>query len=265
MNFILFHKGPQIPGHIQHCINQIFKSNPDASIYFITNLDVNIDNVNTVKLDTLEVPNIGSYYLNDANGALFRNSMHRLFYIETFMRLNNIKNVIHVDNDVMIYEDINIIQDKLNQFPFIMTEHNLEDYVFGFSYIRDADALKPVVDRLLPLVQKGERSLEIQLGCMPHEMRLLKFVGDGLIQKLPIIPSDEHYDLFGYCFDPSTYGQILGGLSPSILQHHYIGKQVFDGNIKIKFENHKPIGYYKDNSFSIFNLHIHNKNLGQFI
>jgi hypothetical protein len=265
MNFVLFHKGTPVPSHVSYCIHQLQKSNPTANIHFITDSDTPIEGANIVHLDTLSVPDIGSYYSNDPSGALFRNAMYRLFYIEAFMS-RGITDVIHIDNDVLVYEDVATIQDKLKQFPFIMTEHNEADFVFGFSYIRDLAAIQPLTARLLDLVVQGEKVLEQRFGCMPHEMMLLKYINhDNLISSLPIMPTGEHYELFGCCFDPSTYGQILGGHSAENLQHHFIGDQVCKKNIEIKFANNKPIGYNNGVPYRIFNLHIHNKQLSQFI
>ena len=98
-----------------------------------------------------------------------------------------------------------------------------------------------------------------------HEMRLLGYVDNGLIKKLPVFPGDE--DTFGYLFDPSSYGQFIDGTpnghSPGFIdKQQYIGSKL-DSSCNILYKD-KPYIYKEGVEYKIFNLHIHTKNLSKF-
>jgi hypothetical protein len=95
------------------------------------------------------------------------------------------------------------------------------------------------------------------IGSMPHEMRLLKYINDNNDQKfinlLPILPTDQNFINYGYCFDPSSYGQYLGGAAPE--KALYIGAKIIEGKIKVEFKNKKPIIITNNQQeYKIFNL-----------
>lgn len=283
MNFVLFHYGTSFPSHIKFCIKQIQKTNPTNKIYLITSLNIEPnDIVEIVNTNTLEVPDIGLYYLNDPSGYLFRNAALRLFYIEAFILKYNITDVIHFDNDVLIYEDINPLKGIFKNFKFMMTPHFKTEYTFGFSYIKDCNAINAINKPLLELLLLGEHELRKMVGSMPHEMRLLNYVNtinnNKLIDMLPILPvglGSDNFELFNVCFDPSTYGKHVGGSHEhqsnhiyyvktkewtGTEKHHYIGDAIINNNLKIKFVNKHPVIVY-NGEHKLINLHIHSKDL----
>jgi len=272
MNFVLVHLGDKIPNHFKYCIKQILYTNPNSDIYIITNMDILVDNfrINIINTKDLIIPDIGGYYQNDPMSALFRNAMLRIFYINEFMNKHNMENVIHFDNDVLIYEEMDNFKDQLNKFNFLITPSNDKDYTFGFSYFKNNQKLNIVAEKLKELVLQGEAKLEQDLKTMPHEMRLLKYVNEinnfSIIDLFPILPEGLHstnYNLFNMCFDPLPYGQFLGGLAPE--PHHYIGQNVINGTVKIGFKNKKPYGLYNNKEYKIANLHVWGKQLNNFI
>lgn len=273
MNFILFHKGTgNFPNHLPYCIRQIIETNPQSKVYFITDVDFPIKNLplEVIPTTSLKVPDIGNYYIKDAYSNLWRNSVLRLFYIEALMEQNNITDVIHFDNDVLIYKNLDDIAHKFNNFDCAITSHFKNEFVFGFSFIKNAQHLNKINAKLLELVLMGENELKTFITGMPHEMRLLGYIQQqyGLIDFLPIIPEgegSENYKSLSLCFDPSSYGQYLGGLSPE--RHHIIGNNILDGNVIVKFDKDSkiPKAMYRNIPFEIVNLHIHCKRLEDFV
>jgi hypothetical protein len=124
-----------------------------------------------------------------------------------------------------------------------------------------------LVRQLHELVIQGEKPLEQMLGSMPHEMRLLNYVNTindkKLINLLPIFPFSENFPNYGYCFDPSSYGQFLGGRAPE--NTHYIGRELIAGTIQVNFIDKQPRILYSGQEFKLFNLHVHNKKLEDFV
>lgn len=286
MNFVLFHKGDILPAHFSQCIRQILATNPQSVIYILTNLNISVvdDRIRIVDINKFDVPDIGDYYIHDTYSDLWRTSMMRLMYIEEFLNDSQITDIIHFDNDVLIYENINDIHEKLKQFNFIMTSHFRPQFVFGFSYIKSADSLYEVNKRLLDLVKIGEDKLIDLTGAMPHEMRLLGYINEQsretLIDRLPVVPYGEgsdHFEIFNCIFDPSSYGKHLGGshehgphnsnFKPTdkwtgTESHHSVGKALINKNIAVDFINHKPVVTDSTGQIhKLYNLHIHSKDL----
>jgi len=257
--------GNNLPQHIKYCIKQIQYTNPIADIYFLTNLNVTIDNpkIKIIKTQDLIVPNIGNYYINHPD-PLWRTAMLRLYYLESFLKQSKLENIIHFDNDVLIYENLNEIGNELIKHNFLITYADSQNYVLGFSYIKNANSLAFINEELLNLVVLGEQKLDKMLGSMTHEMILLKYINkdNKYINTLPLLPTDENYQNYHYCFDPSSYGQYLGGSKPE--QSKFVGEQLIKNAIQVKIKNKKPILIWKNQEYKIFNLHVHNKKLQDF-
>ena len=117
-------------------------------------------------------------------------------------------------------------------------------------------------------------------------MRLINYINTSnnskYIDHLPVVvegPGSDNFDIFQTIFDPSSYGKHIAGshcLGPHNKHyvktpdwhgtelHHYAGKQISDGKIKVIFDGKYPFLSYNDKTYTINNLHIHNKNLKEF-
>ena len=287
MNFVLFHMGNELPDHFKYCVRQIKYTNPNSNIHIITNLNVSDDSVQIINTKDLSVPDIGDYFMGDTYELLWRTSILRLFYIQDFLSKSNIEDIIHFDNDIVLYKNLDEYKDRFSKFNFLITPRRETEYVFGFSYIKNANSLFNLNEHLLYLVRRGNKELEKMLGSFPHEMRLLNFINQKnnmkFIDHLPVVPSgpgSDNFDLFEICFDPATYGMHVGGshmLGPhnpyyvptpdwhGTEKHHYAGEQIASNKIKVIFEGKIPKIIYNNNVYEICNLHIHTKKLEDFI
>ena len=272
-NFILFHKG-RLPAHIKYCLQQIIITQTNYKIHLLTDNNIIIDGINVVNINDLNVNFNNLNYYKDHSDPLWRTAFERFFYINEFIVKNNINNVIHFDNDVMVYYDIYKLQDKLrkNISDIALTPHKETELVCGFMFIKESNSLKLLCDELYKLAILGERKLEEKLNTMPHEMRLLGYIQqntNNYITSLPVSPygpGSNLYSIFNGVFDPSTYGQYFGNdgiikeQDINRLADRFIGKKV-----NPKFDN-TPVLYLNENEshIPIFNLHIHNKDLLKF-
>lgn len=280
INFILFHRGQTVPDYISNCIKQIQKTQSNYKVYFITDATpLNLLNVEIINLNTIAVPEINNvdYYTNESN-PLWRTSFERFFYINQYIKQQNIHNVVHFDNDVLVYYDVNnilaVLKETVNNVA--LTKHKDNEYVCGFMFIKYSYSLQPICDLLLELAKKGERALESILGSMPHEMRLLGAIqqlAPTSITTLPSLPWSPLFEKFNCIFDPSTYGQYFGFTSHKpknqvhpcdvsrLIDQHIINKAIspfFDDLVKMPFIT------YNNKHIPIFNLHIHCKDLKYF-
>ncbi len=273
-NFILFHKGI-IPNHLKYCIRQILQTQTNFKVYLLTDQRVIIDGVEVIDINdyNVELDQL-SYYKNDRD-PLWRTSFERFFYIDKFITKNNLSNVIHFDNDIVIYGDVSEIIDILEREvdEIAITPHKETELVCGFMYIKHSTTLKLLCNYLFELAKVGEAELQRQLNSMPHEMRLLghiQSITDNYITSLPVTPygpGNNLFDKFNMVFDPSTYGQYFGNnntIKPQDtdrLADRFIGTKTIPLFEKVP-SLHLP---QEDKNIPIFNLHIHNKHLNLFI
>jgi hypothetical protein len=280
VNFILFHKG-KLPSYIKECIEQIHFTQTNYNLYLLTD-ETNIDFKNTNIINIKDVIcndlNDIAFYVNNED-PLWRTSFERFFYIKEVIQNFKLKNIIHFDNDVLIYKNINDIIDSLsNNIQHIgLPTHKANEFVCGFMYIKDLESISQLCKYLLPLAQKGEIELEKIFKSWPHEMRLLGEIYNidpNLITPLPILPSknwNNLYKILQGVFDPSSYGQYFGEtqqkakntIHPSDV-NRYIDQHILNGNIKPVFKKESPYILYNEKQIPIFNLHIHCKSLIDF-
>tara|TARA_R110000751_G_scaffold297665_1_gene407314 strand:+ start:93 stop:959 length:867 start_codon:yes stop_codon:yes gene_type:complete len=283
-----------LPSHIKYCIKQIRYTNPDYKIYFLTNLNIeppNDSKIKIVNINEFDAPDVSGYFSHDIpeHVQLMQTAVLRVFYLEKFLEKYNVQDVIHFDNDIVLYTDLQKFEKTFKKFNFLITPHFETEYVFGFSYIKNSEALVEVNKNLLQLVNLPLNELQQKVNheC-PHEMRILRYINSSndmkLIDHLPVVPSHEgsdNFELFNSIFDPSTYGKHVGGSHELIPKnkyyvptenwngtekHHYAGKQIIEKSIEVNFTNKEP--YVKCNDgkkYDIVNLHIHTKELDKFI
>tara|TARA_R100001163_G_scaffold57282_1_gene45175 strand:- start:2895 stop:3773 length:879 start_codon:yes stop_codon:yes gene_type:complete len=290
MNVVLFHTGTSLPDHIKYCIRQLLHTNPKFKIYFLTNLNFKSDEyVNIVNINNFTVPNIDHYFQHCQEKQLWQTSLRRLFYIEEFLKESELQDVVHFDNDVLVFSDLSKHITKFKKFNFLITPHFETEYVFGFSYIKNYKVLTEINKELLKLVALPHHELQSLAGQeFPHEMRLLNYINTAnngkYISNLPVVvdgPGSDNFDVFQTIFDPSTYGKHVGGShnmgthNPDYVAtpdwhgtelHHYAGRQISEGKIKVTFDGKYPmLNYNNKEQYPITNLHIHDKNLKDFV
>jgi hypothetical protein len=286
-NFILFHKGNTLPLYIYDCIKQIHNTQSNYNLFLLTDASpINIEGATLINLDNiwpLELQDV-CFYQSDSN-PLWRTSFERFFFIKNFIQKNNIQNAVHFDNDVLIYKNvadiINLL--SLNIKNIGLTPHKIDELVCGFMYIKNFNSIELLCSKLLDLAKKGEKALEVELKSMPHEMRLLGNIwqeNKDLITMLPVLPFEpwnNQYNVLNGLFDPSSYGQFIGGThanagADKLTVHpvnlsRIIDPYIINNNIKVQF-NHttkKPYIMYDDLAIPLFNLHVHSKQLNLYI
>jgi len=279
MNFVLFHIGVDFPIHVEHCIRNIQQFTPNSKIYFLTDKQVSFN-----KVETINVADFNSYKLLESNffknsyhASLFRNSLFRFFFINELIKKYSLKNVIHFDNDVLIYNDYTKFIGILQQNNISITPHSNEEYVCGTMYIRDN--IDIICEFFAKLIFKDSFSLDQYAGqgFMPNEMRLLSKLNKetNCLSLLPILPVGEfsvNFDKFNSLFDPSSYGQHVGGTPDrpeggwvaAQNNHRSIDQMLNKNTIEVVFENKLPYVKHDNKLIKLNNLHIHSKQLSKY-
>jgi len=277
-NFILFHKGNIFPNHIKICIDQIKKTQTDYKIFLLTDLQItNNGDIDIIDINQYTLPLSDIAYYNSHQDPLWRSAFERIFYINAFISHRGLSNIVHFDNDVLIYKDVAEISALLqDNIPNIgLTPHKEDELVCGFMFIKNSNSLEQICRELLKLAALGETKLEEMLQSMPHEMRLLghiqnNILNDKYITSLPVSPiepGNNMFTLFNGVFDPSSYGQFFG-LDNKI--HPDGANRLIDRHINKRFtpifdkSTCTPYIMWDNKHIPIFNLHIHNKKLHEY-
>jgi hypothetical protein len=188
------------------------------------------------------------------------------------MNKYNINDVIHLENDVLIYYNCDIINSKLDRsyvyIPFDCYHRNIASIV----YVPNSDILKIILD-----------NYDYSLNDMQNFSIINRKT--NLINHFPIFISDKNnnaeaqfvsknFDVFQYLFDAAAMGQYLGGVDPRNIPGD--STKFVNETCVIKYDNFEFVWFDTDNKkkpfikiydklYPIFNLHIHSKNLVKFI
>ena len=154
MEIALVHLGQNIPDHLETCLQQIRIFNHDITITLIH--DGLPSELATQKLFEIVDKYQGYLHTIDDNLIDFKDgclgfpktdfwnvTYKRLYYLEYWMRSHKVTDVIHFENDVMIYFDILAYAAKFNALyrgiamPYGTPKHAMT----GFAYVKTADHL----------------------------------------------------------------------------------------------------------------------------
>tara|TARA_Y100000310_G_C20568008_1_gene756525 strand:- start:97 stop:963 length:867 start_codon:yes stop_codon:yes gene_type:complete len=285
---ILTHIG-KIPDYFKFMIQQLRLFNPEEEIIFIGDKkDESLFKKHNIKYDSQNIEDNHKYkklLALDKKRDIFNTfptknfwifTYARFYLIEEFLKRNNNKSFFFFENDIMIYESLNKIQSYIDQLKgnIFFTVGDDIRITTGFSYFKkSADFIKLVKD-MDKIIFDEDEIKDIRKNyseCCPSEMTILRKIKNKYeyIKALPIIPTTTTT----FIFDPATYGQVLGGNRQGrkyIDERTYIGQEILKNKISVKFKkdkkgHKKPICIYENKEYYISNLHIHSKNLKNFL
>ena len=205
----------------------------------------------------------------------FRNGFWRLasarfFYILAYMERTDLKNVIHLENDVLIYYNCDNLPDLTKMYmPFDSYKRNIASIV----YIPNAGILSRVMGYY-----------NFRLNDMEN-FAIIRQHSPELLDHFPIcMPLDSYtdeqryvctnFERFHMIFDAAAIGQYLGGVDPRNIAGDTTG--FINETCVIKYNEYSILWITGDDSIRrpflqingetvpIFNLHIHSKNLSAF-
>lgn len=306
-HIVFVHIGPLLPNYLEVAVAQARRFN-DCDIWLLAPAQALEKAVfdTDQKLRTVSCEALG---LSDTHRRFHRvatldrhfrdgfwlHTTERFFYLETLVDRAGLSHVFHLENDVMLYADL---QDLLPVFvrcyPTMAATFDAPNRcVPGFVYARDRAALGRLTRFIVDVAASTEKT--------PSDMALLagfrSTFGKRAVDTLPIVPEGcphlvgerlgpdpllagpfwKHFDQFGAIFDAAAIGQYLGGIDP----------RNAGGTDTVGFINETcifdPSGYHyrwlmdtrgrripcamdKDGGeYRVNNLHIHSKALKDFV
>lgn len=283
----MFHSGREFPTFLEDNFRQFRYFNPTVPVYFLTDYG-HIGNPVFAKYSVMSI-NKDEYYceriheferlFGRAPDDFWTVAATRLMYIENFMRLRQMINVYHFENDVLIYFSLSQYNTYIKKhYQIGMTIGGPDKCMTGFAFFKDYKALQHM--------NMFFRNLLFEYGIagvkqtfrvdMVNEMTLMRIYSSDADSKLrpfptmPVPPMNHRLEDFGSLFDPASWGQFVGGTrseGPGAMpQDHYIGQFLRKlGNVWPTWLRKDglmvPIFQYAGVDYRINNLHIHSKNL----
>lgn len=301
---ILTHIGTNLPDYIDCFLTQLRKFNKNRKIVFLVN-ENNLtnevfikNNIETYPINDLSPVGIYEFislfghgdvksnekFINYASPDYWCVTATRLFYLNEYCRKFNINNYFHFENDIMIYENIDIIEDVIKDNnlycnKIAITRGTNNKIMTGFMYVDNNDILSDILNNFIFYLKNHSNLFNYGID-MVNEMGLLHIYQENNPTKmvnlptLPEKPMNNSFESFNALFDPATYGQYIDGTpfepGKSIITDSYIGDYIKNNpNSIIKFievNNLKiPFLFVGDKSYKINNLHIHSKRLNLFL
>jgi hypothetical protein len=282
MNLVYIHIGDTLPSHLQYSIEQARKWY-DGEIYILFN-EV-IQNDIAVLLEKYECSGIfiERMYSNLIDeferisflheyGKFWDYTMRRLIVLSDFMKYLSNSEVVHIENDVLIYSDPR----KLEWSPRGVAVNAISKKYAGYGYcmIRSWEDIYIANKRALKILREGKDVLEERYGeGMVNEMLIAgQMVKEGYIDALPTLPGPG----VKYLYDGSAWGQYVGGTTndpPGWMQRErYVGEALLDDKVSVEWgtdEKGRKYPYVVNNedgsTTRLANLHIHSKNLKEYM
>ena len=294
----MFHSGVDLPVYLPDTLKQIRLFNPDLTIHFLT--DARYMHTSYFKENNVLVYNREDYFSSKISKFMLHFKYYnlpkhyqfwvitatRLMYIENFMRSHNLKEVYHIENDILLYYDIKTLHDRfLKFFPKLaITIGGPDKCITGLMYIQNYVSLSLMTAFFVSSLKSiGKKGLVQKYGMdMVNEMTLMRAYSKDFpdeLKFLPILPFgefSEHYLDFDSIFDPASWGMFVGGNAQEKQpgckpKDHYIGQLLMENPeytvVWNKDEQNRNIPYFRFNEHEvkINNLHIHCKDLFKYM
>jgi len=234
-------------------------------------------NVDTIK-DTEEYKEIidilnkkWSRYMND---PFWFNTTIRVILLLICVIKNDLKNVLHVEADNILFEPVSKLESIFNDGEFGYSNEAPNACAPCFMFIKDKQAALTLFNLHKKLFLKGEAELRSYTGHFANwitDMAFLDIIyrNKKNFKMLPCVPSgtySENFDKLQTVIDPNPYGMYFFGTNQGhpagyFEQRHFVGEQIINKQITPTLVNKKPyvIVNATNTQIPIFNLHMHNK------
>lgn len=213
-----------------------------------------------LKSEKIQQYNQKTHLSHSFRGGFWIHCTSRFFYIYEHMKKNNLRNVIHIENDIMVYTNFDKLSfDESSSIHLVMDANHR--CIPSILWIRDSD----IMEKYLGTISLNKNDMET-LAAFYNSKKYN-------VNKLPIIdhgPWSNQYDKFNGIFDGAAIGQYLGGVDPKNQGGDTRG--FVNETTMIQYDKYKFIWKKLENLYypylidgnkeiPIFNLHIHCKNL----
>ena len=280
--FILVHIGGNFPHYMNTCVKQIRLWNPTAKIYCLASEchrnKLNLNDCSFVPLDHILVsPKRVFFNQRSALEGFWRVTIERFYILEDFMTQYNYEECFHLENDNLIYFSMEHMLPKLRESSKGLSAPYLgkDEMTFGVLYVKHRSFLEEFTN-YLTCQRDNQNDMKHGFAFFMENRRYTSFL-PTCSNECQIREEDEQYttegsEYFRGFWDAAPYGQYMGGTDPS---HTYIASYV---NTTSAFPSNQfqyswytnpdglriPLLERHGNSWLLYNLHVHCKDLESF-
>ena len=298
MELILTHVNSRLPVYIWHNFKNLRVWNPDLDIKIICHKKYQLENdltkLKTYNIELIDCEDIiddawkeflelswydvwGTPDTNYPSPPKFvQSTSERLYALSAYIKHTKAIDVFHIENDVMVYEDLDKLLPITQSCYSKMTITPMadKDHTFAFVYIPTYKDLDSFCQFNTQMIRNGNDPLVKKYNLdMVHEMSIVKIYKDQLdaVDFFPILPDGSYsnnYDKFNALFDPASWGQYVGGTNGKGIttgyagSHHIIGRKILAGKYTASFNGVYPI---VNDKIKLNTLHVHCKRLERYV
>ena len=295
MNYVLYNSD-KLPEHINDCISNIIKIDADSKIYLSSDMPTNIGGV--VSIENSKIASSQTKKLIEQNiykgtnyekNPLWQASLLRIFILRDIVKKYELEDIIHFDNDVLIYIEAKKLIKLFSKDKVNITRLNSDELIFGYSYFNNFQVLDNLCNEIYKLLEE-ETNNKTWKDNPKNEMHLLASIYKKNPELFNILNSYPNKDS-KYIFDCATYGQIIGGTHTRprrflpykfykkgivdnrkrflprggwLDKSHYVANEFLSDKSRLEFKKSGPYLRNKEGIYKIANLHIHSKELDKY-
>lgn len=298
-SIVCIHIGKTLPSYLEIALAQARLFNPDCPIILIANSNAlkgfcSGSSITLVSCESLSVTQEHIEFrkktkLNDQlSEGYWRYTSERFLYLHDYMAAVGAENVFHIENDVLLYVDLEKLLSVFQQYyPGIATTFESESKCIpGFVYIANEEASRKLAKAFAQKASRAITDMKLMaqfwkehkedIDCLPMIMEsyILEHTPPSFENRL-LKKQLRHCNCiaqFGSIFDGAAIGVFFDGLDPSKGDHPpgYLMKDLFNASyLDYKWsldENGRkvPFAQYGNEIYRINNLHIASKRLDRF-
>ncbi len=233
----------------------------------------NETDVNLISIDSL-IPSYVEFTTNIK--GTFRNGFwemtsYRFKALYEYMKHYNISNILHIENDVLIYKNMDTINFH-NTSKLLLTMDSSNRCIPGIMFIPSNEILKKCLDKFNPILNDMQNFSECYYNLSDYIDTLPIFLEEYKCDVTKTIT--KNYKYYNAIFDAASIGQYLGGVDPRNIPgdtRGFVNETCIIDYSKYTFiwknDNGKKIPYIivNCNEYPIVNLHIHCKDLKRYM
>ncbi len=295
---VFIHIGPSLPEYSMNAIAQARLFN-DCPIYLVAEKqairsskcnsmwDENFHPIFTETLIRTKAHNtfLKNSALNHHNNPFWIYASERFFYLDELINQYNLKDVFHLENDVMVYTDLSKLMPIFKQHYLgigAVFDNDLR-CIPGFMFIAHKNCMSELADYFALNASRGLNDMEVIAHFKnSHDRKMidnLPIIMDSYITKFGLKSPNNHTtahplcyctncDRFNSIFDGAALGQYLFGTVAPQLGPGFINETCLFNPSLLQYEWHRdqqgrniPYATLDGKLYKINNLHMHSKKL----
>lgn len=196
---------------------------------------------------------------------------YRFNALYEYMKHYNISNILHIENDVLIYKNMDTINFH-NTSKLLLTMDSSNRCIPGIMFIPSNEILKKCLDKFNPNLNDMQNFSECYYNLSDYIDTLPIFLEEYKCDVTKMIT--KNYKYYNAIFDAAAIGQYLGGIDPRNIPgdtRGFVNETCIIDYSKYTFiwknDNGKKTPYIivNCNEYPIVNLHIHCKDLKRYV